>query len=461
MPALTVVPVLIYCAALAAVTMSAMRAPAMRTAAAYFLARRNIGPLQLGLSLFVTTLSAEWVLGAAGVSVWIALIAGGGIGVAVWILAPKLMASRPFTLPQFVGWRFDQRTGLILSGASVIFTLGVRIPLILLAGSAMLQQLTGWDIAAGSIILLVASGLVVIAGGCGAMIGGHALQGAIAFAGAAGLAGWMTFGSDFPLKAAAPARLPVLDLPWPVTLAGAMVIALWYWTGDHFVVQRMLAARDLKSIGGGALIAVVLVVSAAPFLFPLPLQEVGDPALPAAVSGFLACVIIAVVMAALSGYLHSAASLVTMDFYCARHSAASDARLVRVGRLVSGLLVLTAVAIAVDAGNAGLSSAFLVQRLQLYLAAPAAALMIAVLFSRRTIARGAVAGLLAGILIEATHAAAWLAGPDSVLDGLAGIDTVYVALAAFTVTLAVVFLGGSPATAATPAGISAVPRPGR
>jgi SSS family solute:Na+ symporter len=458
MPVLTLLPCLIYFAALAAITWHVMRNPRIRTSADYFLARRSVGPFALGLSLFVTTLSAEWVLGAAGVSGWVALIAGGGISMAVWILAPKLLASRPFTLPQFVGWRFDQRTGLMLSGASIVFTLGVRIPLILLMGSSMIHQLTGFDPATGSILLLLAAGCMVIAGGFGAMVAGHVLQGAVAFAGAAGLAAWMFLGTDFPLQAAGPEHLQVLDLPWPVTMAAAMVIATWYWTGDHFVVQRMLAARDLKSVGRGALLAAILVVGAAPFVFPLPLQEVGTPALPPIAAGLFALVIIAVVMAALSGYVHSAASLLTMDFFLARHPSASERRLVRVGRITSGVFVLIGVLFA--AGLGPTSTALVVQRLQLYLAGPAAALMIAVLFSKRTIARGAVTGLVAGGLIEAAHAIAWLAGPGSVLDSIARVDTVYAALAAFAVTLSATFLGGSPATAATPAGITAVPRPG-
>lgn len=461
MPVLTLLPGLVYCAALAAITWHVMRTPRIRTAADFFLGRRSTGPVALGLSLFVTTLSAEWVLGAAGVSGWVALIAGGGISMAVWILAPKLLVSRPFTLPQFVGWRFDQRTGLMLSGASIVFTLGVRIPLILLMGSSMIHRLTGFDPATGSILLLLASGCMVIAGGYGAMVAGHALQGAVAFAGAAGLAAWMALGTEFPLHAAASEHLPVLDLPWPVMLAAAMVIALWYWTGDHFVVQRMLAARDLKSVGRGALIAAILVVVAAPFVFPLPLQEAGTPALPPVAAGLVSLVIIAVVMAALSGYVHSASALLTMDFYLARHPAASEKRLVRVGRLASGVFVLIAVLFTAGSGFATSPATLVVQRLQLYLAAPAAALMIAVLFSKRTLARGAVTGLMAGGLIEATHAIAWLVGPDSVLDGVARIDTVYAALAAFSVTLAVIFLRGSPATVATPAGISAVPRPGK
>jgi SSS family solute:Na+ symporter len=461
MPVLPALPILIYCAAFAAVTWYAMRNPGIRSAADYFLARRSVGPVALGLSLFVTTLSAEWVLGASGVSAWIALIAGGGIGMAVWILAPKLQESRPSTLPQFVGWRFDQRTGLILSGASVAFTLGVRIPLILLMGSSLINRLTGFDATTASILLVLAAGLEVMAGGCGALIAGHALQGGIAFAGAAALAGWMTFGTEYPLLSAPHEQLPVLDLPWPVMLAGAMVIALWYWTGDHFVVQRFLAARNTRTVGRGALIAALMVVLAAPFVFPLPLQAAGSPVLPPAATAILTLVILTVVMAALAGYLHSAAALITMDFYLARHPAATERRLVHAGRVTTALCILVAGLTGAGWGISAPASAIVVQRLQLYLAGPVAALMITVLFSKRTIARGAVLGLVAGALIETTHAVAWLVGPGSALDSIARIDTVYIALTAFTVTLAVIFLGGTPATVATPAGVTAVPRPGK
>jgi SSS family solute:Na+ symporter len=291
------------------------------------------------------------------------------------------------------------------------------------------------------------------------MVGGQALQGIVAFAGAGGLAAWMTTAGDVSLRYIPANTLGVPELPWPAAVIGACVVALWYWTGDHFVVQRFLAARDLKSIRRGSFIAAIMVLLAAPFVFPLPLQEAGTQPLPPLAAGVLATVISAVVMAAMAGYFHSAAALFTMDFYVARHSAASDRRLVNVGRMATaGFVVLALILVSFLALTAS-SNTVLVQRLQMYLAAPVSALMIAVLFSKRTIARGAAIGLAAGGTVEALHATAWLLSPGGTLDGLAGIETAYVAFAAFVVTLSVVLLSGTPATPATPSGISVIPKP--
>jgi SSS family solute:Na+ symporter len=459
MPKSALLPQLAYLLALAGVAVVMMRRMEMKTVTDFFLGGRSAGPVAVGLSLFVTTLSAEWVLGSAGVSVWIAMIAGGGIGVAVWVLLPKLMASRPLTLPQFVGWRFDQRTGLMVSGASILFTLVVRIPLILLTGAGMLHRLTGFDVMTGGILLVAVSGLLVILGGCSAMLAGHAVQGVLAALGATALAVWLASGPTVPLAPLPAEQLPVLDIPWPVSIAGAIMIALWYWTADHFTVQRFLAARDARAGSYGALIAVVLVVLAAPFVFPLPLQELGGSTLPPALAGLLATVITAVVMAALTGYFHSAAALFTLDFYVARHPAAHDERLILVGRLITTLFVLISILVVSSLALIAPATVPVVQRLQLYLAAPTAALMIAVMFSQRIIARGAVAGLVVGGIIECIHAGAWLTNAGGVLGLLGSVNTVYVALASFTLTLAVVFLGGASATIATPSEISVVTRP--
>jgi SSS family solute:Na+ symporter len=417
----------------------------------YFLAGRDAGAWTIGLSLFVTTLSAEWVLGAAGMSFWVALVAAGGIALGVWILGPKVLASGPFTLPQFVSWRFDQKTGLMLSGGSIAFTLAVRMPLVLVTGMAMLHRLTGFDPMLGGFILVLAAGTLVLVGGCTGLFAGHTLQGAAAFAGAAFIALWSLASGGLNLQSIPSAELPSSDIPWPIGVIGALVIAVWYWTGDHFVAQRFLAARDAKAIGKGTAIAAVMTVAAAPFVFPLPLQQAELAAPNPVVTMVLAVIVSAVVMAALAGYIHSTAALLTLDFYVGRHPAATDRKLVSVGRNATLIIVLATLTFVSGILTVPASSTAEVQLIQFYLAGPVAALMLAVLFSQRMLARGAVMGLIAGGLIELVHAVANVTGVRGPLAGFADLPAVEIALIAFVVTLAVIILGGSPAAVRTPA----------
>jgi solute:Na+ symporter, SSS family len=460
LPVYTLLLHLAYSLAVTGAAFVVLRRMPMTTAVNFFLGGRHAGALAVGLSLFVTTLSAEWVLGSAGVSPWIALIAGAGIGVAVWILVPKLIASKPFTLPQFIGWRFDQRTGLIVSGVSILFTILVRVPLILLTGAGMLHRLAGFDVMTGGVLLVLGSGLLVLVGGCRGMLAGHAVQGILAVAGAIALAFWQASGPEMPLPSLPAEQLPVLEIPWPVSVAGAVMIALWYWTADQYTVQRFLAARDVRAITHGAFLAAVLVLLAAPLIFPLPLQELGAATLPLPIAGLLATVITAVVMAALQGYFHSAAALFTLDFYVARHPAADDRRLIRTGRVATLFFVGIAILVVTGMALVAPATAPAVQRLQLYLAAPTAALMIAVMFSPRIIARGAVAGLLAGGFFECVHAGAWITGAGGIIGVFGSINTVYVTLGSFGLTLLVIYLDGSPTSTGTPAEVSSVARPG-
>jgi SSS family solute:Na+ symporter len=361
-----------------------------------------------------------------------------------------VIASSPFTLPQFVSWRFDQKTGLMVSGGSILFTIAVRIPLVLVTGMAMLHRLTGFDAMLGGFILVLGAGTLVFAGGCRGLLAGHVVQGACAFVSAILIAAWAIVRGGLPLQPVPGEDLPLSNIPWPLAVIGALVVAVWYWTGDHFVVQRILAARDTRSVSRGALIAAVMVVSAAPFVFPLPLQEAGAASPDPVVTFLMALIVCAVVMAALAGYFHSTAALLTLDFYVARHPAASDARLVAVGKNATFAIVLASLAFVSGLFFIPASSTFQVQCLQFYLAGPVAALMLVVLFSQRLLARGAVAGLIAGGLFELAYAAASVSGDGGVLAPLAALHVVDVALLGFGITLAVIILGGSPAAVRTP-----------
>jgi solute:Na+ symporter, SSS family len=416
----------------------------------YFLAGRDAGAWTIGLSLFVTTLSAEWVLGAAGLSFWVALVAAGGIALAVWILAPKVLASGPFTLPQFVSWRFDQKTGLLLSGGTIAFTLIVRMPLVLVTGMTMLNRLTGFDPMIGGFVLVLAAGTLVIAGGCSGLLTGHAVQGAAAFVGAAIIAVWSLVTGGLNLRTLPSQELPAYNIPWPLGVAGALVIAIWYWTGDHFVAQRFLAARDSRAVGKGALIAAVMTVAAAPFVFPLPLQEAQLASTNPIVTMLLALIVSAVVMAALAGYFHSTAAMLALDFYIARHPAASDRKLVEVGKSATLIIVLATLAFVSGLVSVPATTTAQVQKIQFYLAGPVAALMLSVLFSQRMISRGAVMGLITGGLIELAHAVANVTRVTGPLALFAALPAVEIALVAFIVTLAVIILGGSTTAVRTP-----------
>jgi SSS family solute:Na+ symporter len=424
--------------------------PALSPPGGYFLAGRDAGAWTIGLSLFVTTLSAEWVLGAAGISLWVALIAAGGIALGVWILGPKVLASGPFTLPQFVSWRFDQKTGLMLSGGTIAFTLAVRMPLVLVTGMAMLHRLTGFDPMLSGLILVLAAGTLVLLGGCTGLLAGHTAQGAAAFVGAGLIAAWSLISGGLNLQSIPSAELPTSDIPWPIAVVGALVIAVWYWTGDHFVAQRFLAARDSRAIGKGAVIAAVMTVAAAPFVFPLPLQKAELASPNPVVTMVLAVIVSAVVMAALAGYFHSTAALLTLDFFVARHPAASDRKLVSVGKIATLIIVLATLAFVSGFIDVPASSAAQVQLIQFYLAGPVAALMLAVLFSQRMLARGAVMGLIAGGLIELSHATANVVGVPASLAWFPAMPALEIALLAFVVTLSFIILGGSPAAVRTP-----------
>jgi solute:Na+ symporter, SSS family len=45
------------------------------------------------------------------------------------------------------------------------------------------------------------------------------------------------------------------DFPWTGILFGAPILGVWYWCTDQFIVQRVLAARNLSEARRGTMFA--------------------------------------------------------------------------------------------------------------------------------------------------------------------------------------------------------------
>ena len=45
------------------------------------------------------------------------------------------------------------------------------------------------------------------------------------------------------------------DFPWTGILFGAPILAIWYWCTDHYIVQRVLSAKDLNAARSGSIFA--------------------------------------------------------------------------------------------------------------------------------------------------------------------------------------------------------------
>ncbi len=219
--------------------------------------------------------------------------------------------------------------------------------------------------------------------------------------------------------------------PWVGMLFCAPIIGLWYWCTDQYIVQRVLGARDETQGRRGTLFAAFLKLLPV-FIFIIPgmicyaLAKSGqvealtgmidangnvvgaeaDKAfprmvqtiLPAGVRGVVVAGLLSALMSSLAGVFNASSTLFTIDLYKKYQPAASEKRLVWVGRLATGvMIVLGLLWIPVIANFSGLYG--YLQTVQAYFGPPIFVVFFGGIFFKRLNAAGCLATLLVGFAL--------------------------------------------------------------
>ena len=405
------------------------------TAADYFLAGRNTGWFVIGASLFASNIGSEHLVGLAGTG------AASGVAVAQfeilaafillllgWIFAPFYLRSGVFTMPEFLERRYGPAARTYLAWISIVAYVLTKISVTIFAGAIVFETLMGIDFWTGAIVVVVATGIYTIFGGLLAVLITDTMQMVVLIGGAilVSVIGLDAVGGWGELTAQAgpgfmdmwkPATDP--DFPWTGILFGAPILGVWYWCTDQFIVQRVLSARNLSEARKGTVFAGFLKLLPL-FIFVIPgviayvLNKQGklqlaasDQALPALVGtllpsglrGVVVAGLLAALMSSLSSVFNSTSTLITWDIYKRMNPAASERRLVWVGRISTGVLVGLGLAwIPLMRLISGQLYQY-IQSVQAYIAPPIAAVFLLGLFSARLNSRGAMTSLLTGFVL--------------------------------------------------------------
>ena len=271
------------------------------------------------------------------------------------------------------------------------------------------------------------------------------------------------------------------DFPWTGILLGAPILGVWYWCTDQFIVQRVLAAKDLDNARGGTIFAgflkllPVFAVRAPGRGGATPWRQQGKLALdspdhalptlvttllPAGLRGVVVAGLLAALMSSLSSVFNSCSTLVTFDIYRKIRPGASDRQLVVVGQVATGgLVVLAMLWIPLMSRISGQLYQYL-QSVQAYISPPIAAVFLLGLFWTRVNARGAMAALGTGFVLGALRLVLELNNPGN-LSGLvhtyATMNFLHFAALLFAICVAVMVvasLSAPPPSAAQLAGLT-------
>lgn len=440
----------------------------------YFLGGRNLGWFAIGASLFASNIGSEHLIGLAGsganglfpeaqfeiLAALILLLLG-------WVFVPFYMKSGVYTMPEFLEKRYNSGARTYLSLISIISYVLTKISFTIFAGALVFETLLGIPFWTGALVVVVATGIYTIFGGLKAVIYTDMIQALIFILGGAAvtyfglktIGGWdnmlvaiqegaardMSTFQDAVASGDTSANKPstakqFLSLwgnsdqyPIHAVLLGAPILGIWYWCTDQFIVQRVLAAKNISAarkgtIFGGFLkllplflfvipgvIAYSLSVDKFPGLFEVINPDTGeveltkDVALPALVLrvlpvGFRGLVVagfLAALMSSLSSVFNSTSTLFTFDFYKKWKPLASEKELVNVGRVATGVLVgigLLWIPVMRQLTEGGGLFTYL-QSVQAYISPPIAAAFLLGIFVKKINGKGALTSLWVGFVL--------------------------------------------------------------
>ena len=400
----------------------------------YFLAGRNIGWFVVGASIFASNIGSEHVVGLAGAGAggkmpmliyelhaWLVLTLG-------WVFLPFYIRSGVFTMPEFLERRFDARTRWFLSVFSLVAYVLTKVSVTVYAGGIVIASLLGIDFWFGALMTIVLTGIYTVLGGMRAVVYTEALQTVVLVIGAGSLTwigldqvgGWSGMREALEpgyLNMWRPASDP--DFPWPSLVISSSIVGLWYWCTDQYIVQRVLAARNIQqgrrgTIFGGFLKLMPVFLFLIPGVVALALKNRGELSwetpdqafaallmnkMPAGLRGLVAAGLLAALMSSLASVFNSCSTLFTVDIYKKLRPQESEGNLLRVGRVATVVVVLLGIAwIPIMQNISGVLYEYL-QSVQSYIAPPITAVFLLGVFSRRMNSRGAFVTLVVGMLV--------------------------------------------------------------
>jgi len=387
---------------LAVVGFSMYKSRRERTSEDYFLASRGLTWPLIGFSIVAANLSTEQFVGMAGqaagnvgiaVSNW-QLTGAVGIVVVAFTFLPRFLRSGIYTMPEYLEYRYNASARAIMAVYTVIVYVLVTVTTVLYSGGLTLQTIFGMDLRAAIWLIGVIAAVYTTWGGLKAVVWADLFQGStlllgglvtmvLGFRAVGGVDSFLAHNAD-RLHMILPSDHPVL--PWTGLVAGIWIPIFYYCGLNQFIVQRTLAARDLRQGQRGVIFAAALWLLV-PFFIVFPgimaLQlypgqmERPDQAypllirnlIPAGLRGFMFAAIAGAVISSLASMLNSAATIFTMDIYKRRlRTDASQPALVMTGRMATVVFVVVACLVAPFLGHPRFGGVFnFIQEFQGYI----------------------------------------------------------------------------------------------
>ncbi|MFV1963789.1 MAG: SLC5 family protein [Pirellulaceae bacterium] len=352
----------------------------------YFLAGRKLPWYVVGGSFIASNISSEHFIGMIGAAFiygqCVAMSCWGNVGsftFLIWLFIPFLLASKVFTIPEFLQRRFNSTLRQFFAFVTVVSNVVAFLAAVLYGGGLALNKLFGWDLGFAIVLLGVVAGTWAIYGGLSSvawtdlftvivMIFGGVLVTVLGLQMLAGESGSLVDGFqtmlernqalEGPWKEAVQEtarniarrdqynRLCVIQpithrlQPWTNLIFGVFSVSIWYNVLNQFMIQRVLGAKDAYHARMGIVLAgftqvflpAIIVIPGLilfalhPEVLLLPWKDLPKEAdqtfvslvqtlVPAGLRGLVLAGLFGAIQSTVNSVLNSTATIVTLDIY--------------------------------------------------------------------------------------------------------------------------------------------------
>ncbi|WP_345953440.1 sodium/solute symporter [Mucilaginibacter sp. PAMB04168] len=395
-----------------------------------FLADKSLGWSSIGFNMWGTNVGPSMLLAFASIGYstgivavnfdWYAFVF---LMLLALVFAPRYLAARVSTMPEFMGNRYGDSTRTILAWYALIKILISWLSLGLFAGGFLVRQILGIPMWQSVIALVSFAGLFAFAGGLKAIAKVNVFQMLLLIAVSLTLTilGVNKVGGLSAVYHSVPADYwnlvhPASDpkYPWYAILLGYPVAAVAFFCTDQAMVQSVLGAKNLEQgqlgvnfIGWLKILSLPLFILTGILCYIL-FPHLKDPAeaymtmvtnlFPPGMNGLVIVVLIAVLVGTIGSSLNALSTVFTTDVYAESiNPNATTADKIRVGRItvVVGCLFAIVMALAIDSIK-GLNLFDVFQSVLGFIAPPLSVVFLLTVFWKRTTRKAVNVTLSAG-----------------------------------------------------------------
>jgi solute:Na+ symporter, SSS family len=383
-----------------------------------FLAGKSLNWYSIGFNMWGTNVGPSMLLAFASVGYTTGIVAGNFewyafvfLFLLAIVFAPRYIASKVTTMPEFMGQRYGDGTRNILAWYALIKILISWLSLGLFAGGFLVRQILGIPMWQSVIVLVLFAGLFAFAGGLKAIARVNVFQmillivvslilTIIGIDKVGGISAVFHKAPPEYWNLVQPADHP--KYPWPAILLGYPVSAVAFFCTDQAMVQSVLGARNLEQgqlgvsfIGWLKILSLPLFIITGVLCFEL-YPGLKDPneaymtlvtnLFPPGLNGLVLVVLIAVLVGTIGSSLNALSTVFTTDVYAKNiNPSANNKQLIKVGRItvLGGCLFAIMMAIAIDSIN-GLNLFDVFQAVLGFIAPPLSVVFLMAVFWKRT-----------------------------------------------------------------------------